>query len=648
MRVRPITGGPVVAVLVAYLAAGIGIATWFAASDWGEEAAAVELAPAARSDRRASADRERPARRIPKDWYEQLGYAVDEGDDDVFAAAVMAARGGYRPGSGLHVALRRAHFELWHPRGSAQERERAARIVATLVDHLLRSYRQDRALFASVYREIRFGEGRLGRAGGSLVREFRFREAADRIEALRPKLVTACYDALCWRIAKRYREFDRLWNWFGMSMTRADGSDIAAAPTSPDVLGTIHPASLFRDHVRPRLDETDPEDVADVLASLFAELGDPDAAEECLAHLPDDVEWSASVGPVGGLLQEIAALRSLRWIDRSQIPAAADTAKMASWFERWRATDLAHAIGADGDVEMGAWDDAMTASWLESGIGWAPEEWLAMRAMSEAAERDTRDGVGGFTVKSPRWRVFTDVSPEFAAQAALVLDSAWVLAQSAAGVEPVASRRIDARIYRAARDYERVAHWDASAGEWHHAKRMVLARLHDEHDPEFGVSVASTLVHETSHAVLSLSGHHTPSWLNEGLACFVQRWEPSASAAVNAVRARGWLDRVASLWSARRKEILPDFDRLTRLVRVQEDWLADDFGPLTHANYAAAESLLVYLDREPDRWGVVRAWLDAVRRGDDPTRTLSATDRAAIAAGWTRFVDDACGVSSSK
>src|SRR6185295_10550119 len=97
------------------------------------------------------------------------------------------------------------------------------------------------------------------------------------------------------------------------------------------------------------------------------------------------------------------------------------------------------------------------------GLPWAPEQWQEERAWLTKVRRDTRDELAGWSLKSRNWEVFTDVSAEFAGEAALVLESAWKQAPAGLGFDAGGGVRVGARIYRRRADYEAVTH-DHSGG----------------------------------------------------------------------------------------------------------------------------------------------------------------------------------------
>jgi hypothetical protein len=283
----------------------------------------------------------------------------------------------------------------------------------------------------------------------------------------------------------------------------------------------------------------------------------------------------------------------------------------------------------------------MTLSWAETGLGWAPEQWQAQRKWVSESEADSRAGSAGFAVTSPQWIVFTDVSREYASHAALVLESAWVQAHAAIVAPRSRLSRVDARIYRNRSDYERLA-YKGSGGVWDPSKGCVMTCLDDPQRPQFGSSSHAVLVHEATHAVMTYARVAGPAWLNEGLACYVERWDPAASPAVNRERVKGWLRRTGTLRSAHAAGILPAFDGLTRLVSVKPDWIADDFGPITHAHYAAAESLLVFMGEDPLRWALVGRWLHDVRNDADPIAKTPRGRLDVLAKDWEAFVAARC------
>jgi hypothetical protein len=479
------------------------------------------------------------------------------------------------------------------------------------------------------------------------VREFRFAAAAKRMRDLRPLLRTECYDVLADQVAIAFSSDASTWRYF-VQRCRARDWEIPAA-TDPSELAKTIPAEVARRYVLAHLPELSVWDCVG-LAGAFTDLAEVQAADELLGRArqlvgqggTDQEQYAAWVNMHAAPIDaEIAALRDLRDVAGWTVPAiAAGSPDLAPWFGRRRLSEVAHAIGADGDVETGTWDDAMTQSWLQGGLAWAPEQWEAERAWRAGARADRRDGIGGWTVTSPQWEVFTDVSADFAGEAALVLESSLHLGAGALGWPSYRHARIAARIYSRRASYEEITH-DRSGGEWVPRLNSVLSFLDDPLHSDFEQFHYPTLLHEGTHAVLSYAGvGNAPPWLNQGLACFVERWNPTWSAAANSAATVDFVRRAGSLETARDTGTLPTFAELTRLSGA--DWVPDDFGPVTAAHYAAAESLLVYLADDPAHWKLVGDWLAAVRVGSDPAATLTDAQRAEIEKGWRDLVAFEC------
>jgi hypothetical protein len=342
---------------------------------------------------------------------------------------------------------------------------------------------------------------------------------------------------------------------------------------------------------------------------------------------------------------EIAAFRELRSISAMRLPtSAADDPNVARWFAKRRTTDVAHAIGTDGPVEIGPWDDAMTASFLEGGLPWAPEQWEVERTRRDAAVAETKDGIRGFVVRSPNWDVFSDVSAEFAAQTSLVLEAGYGQAQAGLGVVANPAKRLGARVYAHRATYRDITR-DFSGGEWIPKLNSVLSFVDDPLHDDFEEFRWPTLVHEATHAALAWGVGNVPSWMNEGLACFVQRWMPTWSMSANWGSTQDWVRRKRTLEAARDAGNLPTLDQL---LAVTGKWDADDFGPITSARYAAAESFFVYLADDEARWKLVGDWLAVCKKRQDPTATITPEQRAEFAKGWADVVDFICGRMESR
>ena len=93
--------------------------------------------------------------------------------------------------------------------------------------------------------------------------------------------------------------------------------------------------------------------------------------------------------------------------------------------------------------------------------------------------------------------------------------------------------------------------------------------------------------------------------------------------------------RARTLEAARDSHLLP---RLDALFELRDKWSVDDFGPITLARYAAAESFFVFLDEDPERWKCVAGFFDSVRRLRDPTDMPPASRLDELAKGWAEFV----------
>jgi hypothetical protein len=184
-----------------------------------------------------------------------------------------------------------------------------------------------------------------------------------------------------------------------------------------------------------------------------------------------------------------------------------------------------------------------------------------------------------------------------------------------------------------------VAH-DKSGGEWFAAIDALRTFLDDPLHTDFEQFRYPTLVHEATHAVVTHAVGGAPNWIHEGLACYVERWDPTRSAVVNLNATKDWVRRPRALESARDAGNLPTFDALTQIPNF---WVPDDGGPITIARYAAAESLFVYLADDPANWKLVGGWLNTARWGKDPAKTLTDKQRADIQKGWSDLVEFECG-----
>jgi hypothetical protein len=541
--------------------------------------------------------------------------------------------GGARPSTSreLHEILRESLEEL--DRSADRDAGSSARRrVAWVVDQVLEPYRRDRAYFASVYRWVRFGDGELRGRGGSLVRELRFRDASERITALRPHLETWCYDELAIRLADRLRQNAELWEWWRRECRKRSWPE---PPSTVDTgRGGPDAVSVVRESVLPHLADI-PRETRVQLGFLFLELGDANAAQAC-----HETRTAAALEQIRELREEIAALDSFPGTADRSVPVTVEPeSRLAAWFAKHRGSLLAHAVGSDGPVELGVWDDEMTASFLAGGLPWAPEQWEVERRRLAAVVPDVVDRIHGHSASSPRWRVFTDVSADFAAQATLVLEAAFNQAQDGLGLPPAGPVPIEARIYEHRRDYAAITH-DTSSGHWIARLNAVLTFLDDPDRTDFETFRYPTLVHEATHAALSRClRHEPPSWMHEGLACFVQRWDPTRSVELNRRTTHDWVRNRAGLERLRDQRLLPPLDELCRHVTTLN---VDDFGMKTSANYAAAASFFVYLAGDDERWETVRNWLDAVRNGllpSLPPRPQSDD----LEKGWRDFVDYECG-----
>jgi hypothetical protein len=243
-------------------------------------------------------------------------------------------------------------------------------------------------------------------------------------------------------------------------------------------------------------------------------------------------------------------------------------------------------------------------------------------------------------VRSPQWDVFSDVSPEFAARASLVLDAAFLQAQCVLAQKTTEVPRIGARIFRSQRDYRAIT-GDESAGHWVPKLNSVLTFLDDPRRTDFDEFQYPILVHEAAHAAVSWCGlGGSPAWLNEGVACSFERIDPTRSRTVNRAATQGWFRRVGAARAAREAGIFPT---LAELTAIRTGWDADDFGPVTRARYAAAESLVVALSQQPETARVLRKWIDAVRNRQDPVRSVGSHELAAVEREWRLFLQATCG-----
>jgi hypothetical protein len=172
------------------------------------------------------------------------------------------------------------------------------------------------------------------------------------------------------------------------------------------------------------------------------------------------------------------------------------------------------------------------------------------------------------------------------------------------------------------------------------ALNAVLSFVDDPMHDDFEDFRWPTLVHEATHAALAWSVGNVPAWMNEGLACFVQRWMPTWSMSANWGSTKDWVRRKRTLEAARDSKNLPTVDEL---LAITGKWDADGFGPITVARYAAAESFFVYLADDEARWKLVGDWLVACRNRKDPAATINAERRAEFAKGWAETIDFICG-----
>lgn len=578
---------------------------------------------------------------------------------DILAAAAPRSRGR----DGIRAVLAGALAVRDDPDAGDVRHDSATRAIAWATSRVLEPYGEDRAAFTRAYRDVRFGRGALDESGGSLVRHFRFADAARELESRRGEMLTWCYEQ---RVATTCRHLERLdaaWSDAVTSLARVVARSATPAPSDlvdaeagdrvafdlaspPDRKGVtlvvtdaegrrahravrwsdIPPRRVFEGVFLPRLRALPAEVVAD-LAAIAVELGEADAAARFLASVSASEAASRKA-----LDAELAALRALAATCGRTVPRNVRGAPaLEPWVRRFGDTGVAHTILGFGVRDLGTFDDDAVRAYVAGGITWAPEQWRVQRERLLAVVPRTVAGRRWYTVRSDRFTIRSDVSASFAAQASLVLDAAYEQVASALGLQP--AERQQAVVF-ARRDDYRAWFRNSSGGCWDPATRTVYTYLDHAEERGFAEFAYPILVHEAAHAVLGTGvPADVPSWMHEGVACYFERWNPSRSVAHNRRTETGRFPRRPALLAARSEGNLPT---LAEFLKLRHEWAVDDFGPRTRARYAMAEAVFVHLMDDPARTAIVPRMLAALRAGRDPAEVIPADEVEGIDAAWRR------------
>jgi len=250
--------------------------------------------------------------------------------------------------------------------------------------------------------------------------------------------------------------------------------------------------------------------------------------------------------------------------------------------------------------------------------------------------------------------VFSEVDARFSAEASLFMDRLRERFQGVFSGERRVDRRPDLYVFADRAGFE--AEVKAKARGWYRYEHEGANRFREHALYTFVDAPAerrleafprSILVHEGTHMLVRelLGTEKIPPWLDEGLATYFQLWRLGETNEANLEGRRLRLVRGKDLKAARAEGRLPSLAAL--LDRAREPgpklWNRDDFGPIGHADYAAAEALMVYLMDDPKRRKLVSRALDLARGGDDPRAALvggGAKAAAALEAAWLAYVDE--------
>lgn len=272
-------------------------------------------------------------------------------------------------------------------------------------------------------------------------------------------------------------------------------------------------------------------------------------------------------------------------------------------------------------------------------LAWSAADRAAIATYTAAARQDGATWI----VDRPLVVVRADVSADFAAAAARHHEVLWAwihrhLELTPPPRPPRATLRIagDREGYQADLGSET---WSRGWYRWQWGdgklrEHCLYTFIEFPRERDFNRFYHPILVHETVHLVLQAhaSEHALPELLNEGVATYLQSFNPFAHADVLPLERRSAYARKADL-------PIPaaELPSLLDLLHAQP-WDIDDFGVQTHRRYVCAEMLVEYLHSTPEGRADLRSMLGHALRGIPLAPRFRGVRGERIAAGWREYL----------
>lgn len=256
-------------------------------------------------------------------------------------------------------------------------------------------------------------------------------------------------------------------------------------------------------------------------------------------------------------------------------------------------------------------------------LPWTPGE---RAAISTAAAHATHSGRFAI-VRSPHFIVRSQIDATFSAEADVYLERLATTAAEVLGLPPPREHEpAEVTIYDTQDQYQRgIGKLACSrgqfdwwyAGAWAPPVYTIQTYIASAQERQFAHFCLPILNHEVTHFLLQCRAgrHRIPDAIHEGIASYMQSWNIFQDASWNRAHRRSAF--AVDLARGIRHGTLPSFSTLIGVPT----WDVDNFGPLTNARYAGAESFIDFLVATPAYHGFLHTLLSAAFEGED-TRSL--------------------------
>jgi len=280
------------------------------------------------------------------------------------------------------------------------------------------------------------------------------------------------------------------------------------------------------------------------------------------------------------------------------------------------------------------------------------------KAEKELAKREKkvdkvqRLGATWFHLETETFEIHADVDARFTAECSLFMDTFRERFAKTFQGESRVDRKASVFVFGSQEKYKAEVkssgrglykyHFDAQGKFTEHALYTYVEGTKDSSFTKFYTPI---LLHEGTHMLIRErvgARLSVPRWFDEGLATYMQLWDLTKSAAQNLQDRPKKVVNAEYFKTSFEKNTFPELEAL--LAIQAKEWASDDFGPITKGQYAAVESLFVYLMSDANERKKVSRMYEAVVAGNDPADILDAKERKKLSSSWRDFARNLGGV----